>query len=572
MDWLSPQHLFLLAAPAAMVLAALALAAGQRRAEARRARESLGRPLRRVAEATEGQRVLLEGTLDTLEAPCARFEDGAPCAAATVETTGPRAAPGSIPATWKPAPGVGLARRARASALVLTVGADRVSLEGPVEVFVGSRETDPGTPFASLARAVRERITSAADPAPLPGAGPLPASAAGAGPLPASTAALDADRARHAIPLFRSLAAGDRVRAAGVLAKQSEGDRTGYRDRARWALQGDASDPIVLAYAGTPRHRGAFASVLGGVRGVPLAPAAVAVALVAGLTTGAFAVLNRPRPMTDVAPALADPNPPVRAFADPARCASLQKEHQTAAQTLAVCEEDDQCTTDLRGGAHFGLESCYRFRNRTLSPARADAAERAWLDEGCATSYEICPPAPPAMCREGRCVERPPRPRPHLVAPRGRPRGLLPLPSPRRHPERPPRRRRPRRLLPGQRNTHCLRLRRPRRRPLRRGRSGPRGRGRRPPRARLAQPRRDHPLLRARPLLPAPALLPLHRRRPPHPARRLRRRGGLRQRLASPPVRPFLVATTTGRALPASARSRSSASPATAARTCRSPG
>jgi hypothetical protein len=101
-----------------------------------------------------------------------------------------------------------------------------------------------------------------------------------------------------------------------------------------------------------------------------------------------------------------------RHFADPARCAALEKEHAAAAADLTACKVDTECTSELRGGAFFGLSGCHRFQSRLRSPDRADVAEKAWFDEGCAASYEICPPPPPAMCREGRCVERPPAPIP----------------------------------------------------------------------------------------------------------------------------------------------------------------
>ena len=415
MDWLSPQLLLLVAAPLAMVLAALALAVGQRRAEVRRARESLGKPLRAIPEGAEGQRVLLEGVLDTVDAPCERFEDGAPCAAATVQSDAPHPKAGEGAAAQAEG---GAAHSARASVLVLTVGAERVALDGPVDVFVGSRETDPGAPFASLRAAVRARIASAASigagastgssrapsNAPAPPTPPLGHAPSNAPALPSPAPHLG-----HARPRFRSLSTGDRVRAIGTLAKQSEGDRTGYRQRARWTLHGDAGEPLVLAYAGTPRHQGTLGSVLRGVRGVPVVPAAMAVALLAGLVTGAAATAARPPP--------APPSPPpingmASHFADPVRCAALHKEHAAAAGNLTVCKVDSECTSELRGGAYFGLQGCHRFRNRLLSPARADAAEKAWFDEGCAASYEICPAPPPAMCREGRCVERPPAPVP----------------------------------------------------------------------------------------------------------------------------------------------------------------
>ena len=385
-DWLAPQHLLLVAVPIAMVLAALALAAGQRRAEARRSRDSLGRPDHDVDAVAEGERVLLEGNLDVVDAPCARFEDGAPCAAATVESNGPRAAHEDPSAVASPAAATATAtatatavvHSTRAAVLVLSVGAERVLVSGPVDVFVGSRETDPRAPFEDLGPGVRDRIATAAE--------------VGHAPV----------RAR---PVFRSLASGDRVRAAGLLVKQSEGDRTGYRERARWALQGDGARPVVLAYAGTPRHRGPLASVLRGVRRIPAARAALAVSLLLGLVTGVAAASRREAPTP---PAPAPVHMMASHFADATRCAALKKEHAALVRGAGACVADTDCAAQLRGGAYFGLEGCHRYLNRHRSSGKIEAVEKAWLDEGCATSYEICPPPSAAMCRESQCVERPP--------------------------------------------------------------------------------------------------------------------------------------------------------------------
>jgi len=135
-DWLT-LRLFLIVAPVAMLLAASALAAGERRAKARRARDALGRPMSRVEEGTAGERVLLEGQLEVLEGPCARFEDGEPAAAATVEASGAHAIPDGARPRFADGKEPFVARSARASEVVLAVGSERVALTGPLDVYIG---------------------------------------------------------------------------------------------------------------------------------------------------------------------------------------------------------------------------------------------------------------------------------------------------------------------------------------------------------------------------------------------------------------------------------------------------
>lgn len=397
-DWLTLPRLLLCAVPAAMLLAANALAAGERRAAARRAREALGHPAARVEGGTTGERVVLVGRLEVVHGPCERFDDGAPAAAATVEASGAgAAAPGArppVPSGAEPEREPFIARTARAAELVLVAGEERVVLSGPVDVHVGSHETAPDAPFSALAPAVRERIALVA------GAGALPGSA-GPGPVLAR-------------PVLRSIHPGARVRAAGVLVRRSDGDRAGYRDPARHCLTGDETTPIALAYEGTPRFSGALTAVARGVRPAPQLRAALLAAVVLGALALLAALQHRSSIQPDVDPRA--PASPAEAhrphLADPGECAALEKAHAAALAKLTACSADDECLSERRGGAVHGLEGCYRFRNRGTSTHEADRIQQKWMNLGCAAGYELCPAPPPAMCSRGRCVGRPPSPIP----------------------------------------------------------------------------------------------------------------------------------------------------------------
>jgi hypothetical protein len=406
-DWLAPPQVLLFAAPTAMILAAYALAAGERRAGARRRREELGAAQGRVEAGRAGERVVLEGRLDVIESACARFEDGREAAVATVESTGIRAVPGGtridLPSSGMP----GVSHSVRGGVLVLTVGPEHVIVNGPASVIVGSDETDPGAPFAALAASVRERIAGVAGAASLPDAEPAS--------LPEG-AAFDPEalkgRPVHAAPLFRSVRSGARVWAAGVLSRQSDGERAGYRERARWALTGTAADPVQIAFDGAPRHRGGLSSALRGVRQVAWTrAAAVAVAIVAALGALAFAANRhgqRPPHARQAAPAQAQTS----ILDHENRCDGYRRQYQAAAAALAKCSADADCTAEVRAGAYYNMEGCYRYRNTHASTAQVEAIEKAWVEEACALSYEMCPARPLVMCREGQCVERPPAPVP----------------------------------------------------------------------------------------------------------------------------------------------------------------
>jgi len=337
----------------------------------------------------------LEGRIEMAEGPCARFEDGAAAAAATVESSGLRALHSGSRWHMDPERLPRIAHSARAAFLSLVVGSERVIVSGAVEVAVGSAEIDPDAPFEALGAAVRARVVGVA------GAELVPKATGDGGVV-------------HARPLFRSVRAGDRVWAAGVLVKHSEGERAGYREPARWALVGQGERPVVLAFDGVPRHHGAAAAALRGVRRVAWARAALALAVVVAVLGGVAFAAGRSSGGPPVAPLEAsNRHGHARDRAElAADCVKLKEQHDAAVAKLGACAADTDCAVETRGGVYFGLEGCYRYRNRRVSTDEAAALEARWRDDGCAASYEICPPEPLAMCRAGRCVERPPPPLP----------------------------------------------------------------------------------------------------------------------------------------------------------------
>lgn len=201
---------------ALFVLAGLALAWLRPRLASRRAaaiaRESFEEPTV-PSDAHKGARVTLEGELLAAEAPCQRYEDGSEAAAVSVKPRG--LAPGLL--------GEASGESARAGRLLIRVGEATVRLDGPVDVVLGSREAWPQVALASLAAEVRGR---------LPGV-------------------------EIEAPVFRSLAAGDRVWVSGVLGEEAADEAPSYRDAGkRWTLGG-----VYAAFAGTPRVSGPVARV-----------------------------------------------------------------------------------------------------------------------------------------------------------------------------------------------------------------------------------------------------------------------------------------------------------------------
>jgi hypothetical protein len=177
---------------------------------ARRVRAALGEPHR--GPLTGGAVVTLTGTLLAKDERVLRYEDGGEAAAAA--------------AAGEPA--------ARAAQLAVLVGDAVIALEGPITLLSGSRESWPGRPVAKLSAAVRERAGALLE--------------------------------LHRVPVFRSVAPGDRVRVRGVLREEAAEDGTTYRDAAkRWAFGGDGG-PLLLACERAPRvtgpARAAFATPL----------------------------------------------------------------------------------------------------------------------------------------------------------------------------------------------------------------------------------------------------------------------------------------------------------------------
>jgi hypothetical protein len=202
------------------------------RRDAHLARERLGAPLASLAKLDDGMRVTLGGRLEAGGDLCARFEDGAPSAAASAAyLPSPRAR------VW--AAGLDV----RAARLAILVGEARVELEGPVQIVAGSREVHKGRALARMPRAVQARVEAGF--------------AHGAPPF------------RDRVIAFRSLAAGDRVRVSGVLRREAGAAEGGsYRAAAaRWSLvpDGDAAQAadgagdapgLQIAFEGAPRVLG----------------------------------------------------------------------------------------------------------------------------------------------------------------------------------------------------------------------------------------------------------------------------------------------------------------------------
>lgn len=149
----------------------------------------------------DGRIVTLKGRLEQGGAACARFEDGTPAAVSSVRTRV-------------------LATVVRAEHLVLR-GAQTVTLEGPLEVLVGSRLSARGQPLHKLELATVQRVSQALVVGP--------------------------DQSVW----FQSLSHRDAIWAQGRLVRSSsETD-----DSTRWRLV-PATDRIPLLYRGWPHVKG----------------------------------------------------------------------------------------------------------------------------------------------------------------------------------------------------------------------------------------------------------------------------------------------------------------------------
>ena len=142
--------------------------------------------------------------------------------------------------------------------------------------------------------------------------------------------------------------------------------------------------------------------------------------LFAAIALGGFALsawmllLRRPAP-----PSPRNPIPILVASSKallPADCGGLRAEYRSAWARVATCQRDADCVAEHRAELWSDLDGCARF-GRLQGPdpeetararARADAVAQAWLERGCAHTYELCEAAPLARCLRGVCAERPP--------------------------------------------------------------------------------------------------------------------------------------------------------------------
>jgi hypothetical protein len=205
------------------------------RRAAKAARAFLGKPIDPRA-ARRGERVTIEGRVEVVEEPCARFEDGAPAAIASAGFEDKR-----------------MATDARARRVAIRVDDALVDLEGPIVLLGGAREDRPGRPLSSLPRAIQDRAELPAGSAP-----------GGRGPV------------------FQSFGLGDRVVVAGCLREEASDDAATYRAAAkRWTLTPDPQEagilaaparaPIVTGPAGLVRMAQAFTALAVGVGALAVA-------------------------------------------------------------------------------------------------------------------------------------------------------------------------------------------------------------------------------------------------------------------------------------------------------------
>lgn len=100
--------------------------------------------------------------------------------------------------------------------------------------------------------------------------------------------------------------------------------------------------------------------------------------------------------------------PAPRDEAEPETCRNLAGRYRSALTDLAGCRSDDECAIEARDRWWFSLDRCFRTFNRSRSRAAVDALADRWLELGCATDTEVCPPPGRAICEASRCVMRPP--------------------------------------------------------------------------------------------------------------------------------------------------------------------
>ncbi len=174
-------------------------------------------------QAIQGPRVMVVGRLKVDGAGCARFEDGAPVAVTHFE--GPSV-------SRRPQPLHNVTRSMRAKDLWVDVGGERVTVQGPVRVHIGSEEHYPASPVDE--RKTRERIEAA------------PAVPSGHKERPP----------RHGV--FRSVKPDDQVVVVGRIEHDPAAEAG-----ARWHVRPDASGAVSIYYRRRPTVRGAFFKLQG---------------------------------------------------------------------------------------------------------------------------------------------------------------------------------------------------------------------------------------------------------------------------------------------------------------------
>ncbi|MDI3289420.1 hypothetical protein [Polyangium sp. 15x6] len=351
-------------------------AAFSARREARAARRALGEPRTALAGLDPAANVTLGGVLEVVGEPGARFENGAPAAAAT-------------------AAGRFSEANARAARLRLVMRDGAVDLHGKTLVVAGSRETRHDAK-GTLAAEVAARIhTACGDRDPIP-----------AGPL-----------------RMRSIMHGDRVVVAGKLVRaEAASAAAGYREGgAPWTLVPAAStdrslEVVRIAFAGLPAVSGVLGAAFSRRRLRTMAPfAGLTLAFGAAIGLGKASYDARALAARAEAEAAAEAKARKKVAAqlgDPAHCKVLAGQYTSAMDRISTCTHDNDCRATLRGEQWYDLDGCFRFENRHASTEEADRHARAWLEERCVSRYEVCSAQPTAMCRQGRCVERPPHPVP----------------------------------------------------------------------------------------------------------------------------------------------------------------
>ena len=151
------------------------------------------------SQLVNGDEVVIEGIIEVDDGACARFDDGAAAAAASVEF------PRSSKAEGQDRRGGGVAARVRAGGLRLVLSDGEVTLEGEIEVLCGSRESYATRSVISLPKPQWERLR----------------------------AAYDGEVMGRGRPIMRAVSAKDRVRARGVVAASaSSSGPQGYREGA----------------------------------------------------------------------------------------------------------------------------------------------------------------------------------------------------------------------------------------------------------------------------------------------------------------------------------------------------